>query len=701
MNKKGEILSDGYNYDTVLNKWKSYNYEYPPEIPLNRIGSCNLIQIDKSKIYLFGGNPNCNKIADIFSLSKTLQLENIERIDDDSLSPNLNSPTSPHPPFSSPLALSIPSSRSLHELSNTYSGSPFDKKRDKTKKVKRKNTSLDHNNEIKEFESYAIELERYSNSISSKILEIVEIIDPLVSGEKILHASVQRDGEDPRTILKQMSKNLFDLINTKPEQKQFGNLKELLADTPKRGSGEKEKHTFLSSTFGGSANPVFGKGSGGSIEIERLPSGGEPNGTNGGGSAISFGNVKSQTPEIVRSGNVNVHNSVAGVQRRETKKGLYTSNSMKINDSHKYLMYGNFPLHYYEKLKLPPAFEQLKLPDDFQEQSKDLQSRFYIVSEILSTEIEYVRDLGVLVGLYMKPLQNEYSNLLQKYDCNSIFKNVEAILDLHLILLNLIETEYKKPQDQQDFGGCFLGLMEDFRRYLIFCANQVSSIETVDRILKQNQEFAQFCDYVKYRKESRLLTIDSFLIKPFQRICRYPLLLSELQKNTPENWKSYNTITQAIVAIDIVVRAANDSIRQTDSLVKVVQIQNQFVVQPGENDLNQLFRFQFIHQGILKATINKKKITVHLFLFNAILLIARPTKGKKLKKLYFLVTKNLVMPQSTDKLMSLLEDKKKAPKQSFTIIDTTSNLSLEFFASSVTERDFWVNAIENCSNNKK
>ena len=67
--------------------------------------------------------------------------------------------------------------------------------------------------------------------------------------------------------------------------------------------------------------------------------------------------------------------------------------------------------------------------------------------------------------------------------------------------------------------------------------------------------------------------LNGYLIKPFQRICRYVLLLKELMKQTPANWPDCDGLNTAIESIDVVVRRANETQRVMDNLTKIEQIQ--------------------------------------------------------------------------------------------------------------------------------
>lgn len=68
--------------------------------------------------------------------------------------------------------------------------------------------------------------------------------------------------------------------------------------------------------------------------------------------------------------------------------------------------------------------------------------------------------------------------------------------------------------------------------------------------------------------------INGYLIKPFQRICRYVLLLKELIKNTPQDWPDYKDLQDSMDSIDAIVRQANETKRVMDNLMKIQEIQS-------------------------------------------------------------------------------------------------------------------------------
>ena len=122
------------------------------------------------------------------------------------------------------------------------------------------------------------------------------------------------------------------------------------------------------------------------------------------------------------------------------------------------------------------------------------------------------------------PLRDEYKEVVGKYEVKSMFKNVEELWDMHKTLLQSLLEEEQKPANQQKIGSIFVN-REDLAKYDVYCANQQSSTETYDKLVKENVRFQELVTEIKQIEESNRQTLNSYLLKPFQRITRYPLLL--------------------------------------------------------------------------------------------------------------------------------------------------------------------------------
>jgi hypothetical protein len=109
----------------------------------------------------------------------------------------------------------------------------------------------------------------------------------------------------------------------------------------------------------------------------------------------------------------------------------------------------------------------------------------------------------------------------------SIFSNLEVLINCNkemLIQLEKIITE-TPAGDDVTIGHAFTGLADYFKMYKVFCANQSTSLSTVETCAKKNPTFKKNMDICHSDPRCRGLFLQSFLIKPIQRVCKYPLLL--------------------------------------------------------------------------------------------------------------------------------------------------------------------------------
>merc|ERR1712032_1264079 len=77
----------------------------------------------------------------------------------------------------------------------------------------------------------------------------------------------------------------------------------------------------------------------------------------------------------------------------------------------------------------------------------------------------------------------------------------------------------------------------------------------------------------------RNLNLFSFLIKPVQRLCKYPLLLKAILEHSNEDHPDYQNLIKAKQEIEVVVDYVNKKKKDAENLQTLLEIQNSFA--PG------------------------------------------------------------------------------------------------------------------------
>jgi cell division control protein 24 len=154
--------------------------------------------------------------------------------------------------------------------------------------------------------------------------------------------------------------------------------------------------------------------------------------------------------------------------------------------------------------------------DDSMEPGSKMSYRDYVVRELVDTERKYVQDLENLHDLKKTLEQN---GIITGDKVHDIFLNINAILDCQRKFLIRVETTNSMPQARQEWGSPFVAYEETFNRcYQPFIANQRKAGQLASQVFDkiQTADHPVACDFN---------TLDGFLLKPMQRLVKYPLLL--------------------------------------------------------------------------------------------------------------------------------------------------------------------------------
>ncbi|XP_030424709.1 guanine nucleotide exchange factor DBS isoform X2 [Gopherus evgoodei] len=183
--------------------------------------------------------------------------------------------------------------------------------------------------------------------------------------------------------------------------------------------------------------------------------------------------------------------------------------------------------------------------------------RSHVINELIETERAYVEELLCVLEGYASEMDNPLMmhlispGLLNKKDI--LFGNMEEIYHFHnRVFLKELENYIEYPEL---VGRCFLERMEDFQIYEKYCQNKPRS-ESLWRQFSDSA-FFQECQ----RKLDHKLSLDSYLLKPVQRITKYQLLLKEMLKYS-KNCEGAEDLQEALTSILGILKAVNDSMHQ-------------------------------------------------------------------------------------------------------------------------------------------
>eukprot|EP00004_Rigifila_ramosa_P012674 TRINITY_DN2762_c0_g1_i5.p1 TRINITY_DN2762_c0_g1~~TRINITY_DN2762_c0_g1_i5.p1 ORF type:complete len:348 (-),score=88.82 TRINITY_DN2762_c0_g1_i5:52-1095(-) len=189
-----------------------------------------------------------------------------------------------------------------------------------------------------------------------------------------------------------------------------------------------------------------------------------------------------------------------------------------------------------------------------------------VVKEFVATERDYVRDLDIIVRVWMQPMKK--LGILTQQQMNEIFSTIEMILQINKEVLVSIE----KGADSDTLGKELVAICRIFKSYGPYCANQPAMMAAVSKF-KQDPQISSFLDTTKENPVCRGLDLLSFLIKPVQRLCKYPLLLRELIRHTPPSHPDYDQIEKAHALMNDLAMEVNEQVRLLKMNERVLEIE--------------------------------------------------------------------------------------------------------------------------------
>ena len=257
---------------------------------------------------------------------------------------------------------------------------------------------------------------------------------------------------------------------------------------------------------------------------------------------------------------------------------------------------------------------------------KSMSRRQYILRELVETERQYVHHLQNLQGL-KKEL--EEVGALKGDSIHNIFLNLNNILDFAQRFLIRVEQQNELPDAQQNWGAMFVHYKDPFRQYEPFIANQRRCETTC------NQEWEKMVATTRSSLGRQMLAnptiLNGFLLKPFQRLTKYPLLLKDLGKQT-EDAALKNDLDAAIGVITDVLNQADASIdkeTRDDALQDLQERIDDWKTLDLQSfgELLLIGTFLVMKEGSLRS----EEKEYHIYLFHRILIMCKDFNTAKTK----------------------------------------------------------------------
>ncbi|XP_074162499.1 pleckstrin homology domain-containing family G member 5 isoform X2 [Sminthopsis crassicaudata] len=279
------------------------------------------------------------------------------------------------------------------------------------------------------------------------------------------------------------------------------------------------------------------------------------------------------------------------------------------------------------------------------------------VWELLQTEASYIKKLRVITDLFMCCLLNlQESGLLCEVDVERLFSNTQEIIQLHRglwsgVMAPMLDRARRartllQPADLLKGFRMFGSL---FKPYIRYCMEEEGCMEYMRSLLRDNDLFRIYVTWAEKHQQCQRLKLSDMLVKPHQRLTKYPLLLKSVLKKTDDP-PTKEAIVTMISSVERFINHVNSRMRQRQEQQRLAAIISRIdsyeVVESSTDEVDKLLKEflrldltapipgtspddtrQLLLEGSLKMKEGKdSKMDVYCFLFTDLLLVTKPVK---------------------------------------------------------------------------
>ncbi|KAJ1933700.1 hypothetical protein EC988_009036, partial [Linderina pennispora] len=114
-----------------------------------------------------------------------------------------------------------------------------------------------------------------------------------------------------------------------------------------------------------------------------------------------------------------------------------------------------------------------------------------VIFEIIHTEADYIKDLRILVDIFVQPMR--FLKVATPEQCDLMFGNIEEILVLHeSINAAFMERQRREYPVVSDIADELLPFVSQFKIYAKYICNQDNALRLVEELKKESAHFMVF-----------------------------------------------------------------------------------------------------------------------------------------------------------------------------------------------------------------
>ncbi|XP_047429816.1 intersectin-2a isoform X5 [Mugil cephalus] len=264
------------------------------------------------------------------------------------------------------------------------------------------------------------------------------------------------------------------------------------------------------------------------------------------------------------------------------------------------------------------------------------------IHELIQTEETYLEDLELVLDVFHKPMSE--SGRLTEAEMAVIFVNWRELIMCNTKLLKALRVRKKMGGENmpvQLIGDLLASELAHMQPYIRFCSCQLNAAALLQSKTHNQPDFKDFLKKIATNYRCKGMPLSSFLLKPMQRITRYPLLIKNILEHTPDEHADRGPLREALERAEELCSQVNEGVREKENSDRLEWIQSHVQCEgPIEhlvfNSLtNCLGPRKLLHSGRLYKTKSSRELWA--FLFSDFLLLthsAKPFSSSGVDKLF-------------------------------------------------------------------
>uniref|UniRef100_A0A8B9HAZ8 Intersectin 2a n=1 Tax=Astyanax mexicanus TaxID=7994 RepID=A0A8B9HAZ8_ASTMX len=263
--------------------------------------------------------------------------------------------------------------------------------------------------------------------------------------------------------------------------------------------------------------------------------------------------------------------------------------------------------------------------------SSEERKRQGYIHELIHTEHTYLQDLELVLEVFYKPMTE--SGRLTEAEMGVIFVNWRELIMCNTKLLKALRVRKKTAGERmpvQMIGDILSSELAHMQAYIRFCSCQLNAAALLQQKTDASPDFKLFLKKIATNYRCKGMPLSSFLLKPMQRITRYPLLIRNILENTPAGHADQANLQEALDRAEELCSQVNEGVREKENSDRLEWIQNHVQCEGVIEHLvfnsltNCLGPRKLLHSGRVWKTKSSRELWA--FLFSDFLLLTYTAK---------------------------------------------------------------------------